>query len=37
MNALRLNTVWVLAKREIRSTIYGVGIYLAILVSQVIS
>ena len=37
MNNLRLNTVWVLTKRELRSTIYGVGIYLAILISLVIS
>jgi ABC-type transport system involved in multi-copper enzyme maturation permease subunit len=37
MNNLRLNTVWVLTKRELRSTINGVGIYLAILISLVIS
>jgi len=37
MRVLKLNTVWVLAKRELRSTIYGVGIYLTILVSLIIS
>jgi ABC-type transport system involved in multi-copper enzyme maturation permease subunit len=37
MKNLRLNTVWVLAKRELRSTIYGVGIYIAIIISLVIS
>jgi len=37
MNVLQLNTIWVLAKRELRSTIYGVGIYLAILISLIIS
>ena len=37
MNNLRLNTIWVLAKRELRSTIYGAGIYLVITVSLVIS
>jgi ABC-type transport system involved in multi-copper enzyme maturation permease subunit len=37
MGALKLNTIWVLAKRELRATIYGVGIYLAILISLIIS
>lgn len=37
MGALKPNTIWVLAKRELRSTIYGVGIYLAILISLIIS
>ncbi|MBW2057223.1 MAG: ABC transporter permease subunit [Deltaproteobacteria bacterium] len=37
MNASRLGTVWVLAKREIRSSLYGYGIYLAVLISQVIA
>jgi ABC-type transport system involved in multi-copper enzyme maturation permease subunit len=37
MNTGMLNTVWVLAKRELRATIYGVGIYLAVLISLLIS
>lgn len=37
MNALKLRTVWILAKRELRSTVYGHGVYLAILTSLVIS
>jgi ABC-type transport system involved in multi-copper enzyme maturation permease subunit len=37
MDSLRLHAVWVLAKRELRSTLYGAGIYLAILIAQIIS
>lgn len=37
MTALKTKTVWVLAKRELRLTLFGSGIYLAILTSLVIS
>jgi len=37
MAALKVNTIWVLVKRELRSTIYGVGIYVAIFFSLIIS
>lgn len=37
MTGLKVRTVWVLAKRELRLTMYGIGIYLAILISLVIS
>lgn len=34
---LKLNTVWVLTKYELRSTIHGIGIYLTILTSLIVS
>lgn len=37
MDSLRLNCIWVLSKRELRSTLYGFGVYLAILISLLIS
>jgi len=37
MNMARLNTIWVLAKRELRSTLFGAGIYLAVLISLIVS
>ena len=37
MNGLKWRTVWVLAKRELRSTIYGNGIYLTVSISLIVS
>lgn len=37
MTGFKLRTVWILAKRELRLTLYSIGIYLAILISLVIS
>jgi ABC-type transport system involved in multi-copper enzyme maturation permease subunit len=37
VTASKIRTVWVLAKRELRLTLFGSGIYLAILISLVIS
>jgi ABC-type transport system involved in multi-copper enzyme maturation permease subunit len=37
MNGLKWRTVWVLAKRELRSTIYGIGIYVTLSISLVVS
>lgn len=37
MTGLKLKTVWILAKRELRLTFFGSGIYLAVLIGLVIS
>jgi ABC-type transport system involved in multi-copper enzyme maturation permease subunit len=37
VTGLKLKTVWVLARRELRLTLFGSGIYFAILISLVIS
>ncbi len=37
MTGLNLKTVWILAKRDIRLTLFGSGIYLAVLTALVIS
>ena len=37
MNMWKLNTIWVLAKRELRTTLVGKGIYFAIMTSLLIS
>ena len=37
MNVFDAATVWILAKRELRSAVFGIGVYLAILTSLIIS
>ena len=37
MKVSKLNTAWVLARRELRSTIYGIGIYLTVFITLIVA
>ena len=37
MKVSKMNTVWVLARRELRSTLYGVGIYITVVLALILT